>query len=65
MTSPSATEGAITDGQCDDSDIAVRRRSNDRLRQFPIGVVELCLKLRDRGVDAADLGILRELGALL
>ena len=55
----------VADRQCDDGDIAVGGRAHRRLRQFPTGVFELRLNLRDRGVDAADLGIQRELGALL
>ena len=47
----------VADRQCDHSNIAVGGRTNVRLRQFPDRVIELRLELRDRGIDAADLGI--------
>ena len=56
---------SIADGHCHERYVTVRRCANRCLRQFPVGVIELRLKLRDRGVDAADLGIEREFGALL
>jgi hypothetical protein len=55
----------IANGQSDDGDIAVGGCTNGGLRQLPVGVIELRLKLRDRRVDTADLGIEREFGALL
>jgi len=55
----------IADGQCDDRDVAAGGRTNAGLRQFPLGVLQLRLDLRDGSVDTADLGIHGELGTLL
>src|SRR5207247_1879468 len=60
-----AAGNTVADSQCDHGNIAVGGCTNVRLRQFPNRVVELRLELRDRGIDAADLGIQRESGALL